>query len=409
MIKKILLLTMFTILITLNFSKAEASPTGVISIEPILKDDQPGGVKSYFNIEVDTEGYKDTLEFAVRNKSKKTLTVKIFPVNSLTSTTGVIDYRGDVLTDHSKLIKEDHAFTNYAKVLQDEIVLEAGQTKRIGMEVDIPKFNGTVLGGLAIRVLADTETSTEGKSQFEIKHEVTNVIATMITNNKTIEHGLEFGEVFLRPSPSYYNIVLPSTLNSEVLIASSDLEYTVRDSKGKVLFKAPENSRFNFAPNSEVNVNFPWTANEMVDGEEYTIKGSFTYNYYGNKIVAPFEKKFKYDKGLTNDAGSFVKPDITKEGFNWKLLYLLIIPALLLLLLPFMLNKRYVLYSDVEEYDEEISEEDGLYEWVKVFVKRNISKDGQGYKYAHIYKKKKRKKEKYYSYVETMIVPKDKK
>lgn len=379
--------------------EVKAENMGAISVDPVTGVNQKEGVRSYLHNIIDTENYSEKLEFNVTSKSKEEVKVKVYPVNALTSTTGAVDYRPELETDHSKLLDESKAFTDYASIESELIILKPGESKRVFMDVNIDKLKGTILGGLAFQSLADVETREEGNTQFKINHEVTNVVAVLITNDDKSYSPIEFGEVFLRPSPSYYNIVLPAKNKADNLIVNSDLTYVVKDKSGKPLFKSPENSKFNFAPNTEVNINLPWNSDKMTEGEIYTITGEFNHLVNGNVTTEPFSKTFKYDKKITADTGSFSEPVIVKEGLDWKQILIFAIPVLLLILIILLVillkPKKYMRYSEDIQTPEIIEPESELYSRVYKYRKGS----GSSKTYKHIYKKKGNT----YIYITTLI------
>lgn len=388
---------------------ASASTTGNISIDPILDAPQRDDIKSYFYRETGTSNYSESLKFLVRNKSDESINIEIYPVNSLTSPTGVIDYRPERVALTSKLIDEVSYFDQYVKLDKTTLSLEPGAAEVVTLDVNIPEVVGTMLGGLAFKTIDENVEQTE--SNFQINQEIVNVVAVLVKKqSKVNEPILQYGEVTVRDIAGKYFINLPTTLDSKSLITKAAVAYKVRDYKGDLLFEAQDTSGFSFTPDSFADITLPWNGRTLDIGEEYHLKGHFQYMMDGKKITAPFSKTFKVSKAELEG-----EPDLLTELNDkniLKIILIILILLLLLLLLALLMRKKYVLHDNEEiQVFPTINEDDLLFPAVVVYKKSNY-KNEKGYLYFYKlkkYKDDKGNKRKQYVYVETKKLDSSKK
>lgn len=390
---KTLALTLAVAVAALNPLTTQANSNSSITIDPVLKDTQKDDIQSYFYRTTDGDSYQESLRFLVRNKSKENVDIEIYPVNALTSSSGVIDYRTEDSILNSSIFDSKSIFTNYAQVNKDSMTLEPGEAELVTMSVKVPELKGTVLGGLGFKIVDDS--AIDANSNFQIKQETVNVVATLITNNqKATNNTLQYGEITVDRSTSNYNIMLPTKLESKSLITKATVFYGVKDAKGNTIFDSPIMEGYNFTPNASVTLKLPWLGKMIEEDEKYTLKGQFKYTLDGEKVIAPFSKTFKVGNPITN-ALSVNMPDIitSNKGLLW-----LLIPALLLLLF-FMRRKEYALYSNESLSAKVIkeAEEKELYDSLVVYKKGDEKE--KGYDYVHIYRKKKKE----YEYTKTIV------
>lgn len=386
--KSRVLLNIFIVIISLvvwffTLQGVSAKENILFTVKPVLPSNQDNGVENYISI-TSEGGVKQTLEFDIINNTGEEREVEVSIVNAYTSPNGIIQYKEDETTN-SSILGEASEARSYIE--GDNIyTVPTGVSKRVEVEVNIPSYEGVLMGGVSFKVLEEDKEDTGGQN-FKIDNEINYVIATIFTFKEDIEiteSSLEFDTPYIDTMPAYYVVRLPTTYG-ELKPKRFDIEYEVQH-KGDTLFA--NKKKFVFAPNTKVNIPFTWEHEKIKKGETYRIKGFFEYKNEGEVTgKIPFDFEFTHTgEDAENITNMFTTP--IEEGSLMWLLLLLVVP---IVIIYYMLRGRseYVLETD-EVPPATITKDNPMYEQMKrkkdvvgenvhVYVRRKHKRTGDFY------------------------------
>lgn len=385
MVRKILTALGVAILLLLTPISIQASSNDdqPYTVRPVIPSNQDGGVTSYISVSKNNGKLEQDMEFLVTNNTDEEMEILIKPINALTSPHGIIQYFPELERDNSMIIDKKYGFGDYADV-QDKVILSGGESKVVTAKVNIGNVEGTVLGAVGFKLIEDTDIGKTEEAQFSIKNEIKNIVGVQVnfpTENKGLN--LEFGDAYAVSMPAYYEVRMPVSHLNPTLVKDVDLEYKVKDTKGKELFKSKKGLYFDFAPKTKVDISLPWKYDKIEKNTTYILEGKFVK---GDQEF-PFVKEFQL-KGDENGMGTGEnRPPLLEDGFPWWLLLIALL-ALLIAYLIYRFRNVWVLLSESNQADERIEKENELYDQV-VHVTKVNKEEKRKSQYMHVYKRRK--------------------
>jgi preprotein translocase subunit SecG len=282
------------------------------------------------------EGYLDLLmkpsdeqKVTVRlfNTSKNDMTIDVKLNGAKTNANGVIEYGPNAIEDDKSLA---YKFTDLVKT-KDSVKIPAGQSVNLELEITMPasSFDGTIAGGLWFQVKGNDDTQVQGT----IVNKFAYVVAILLRENETpVEPDLALNKVaaglnnFRNTVFINFSNIKPEYLND----MTTDVKITKKDSEA-VLYDTKKSS-MRMAPNSQIT--FPVS----MDGQ--TMEAG---KFVAHIVVTSGKKQWKWEKEFTitkEEADKFNNQDVNlvqDRGFNWKLILLIAIGAILVFVVIFIL------------------------------------------------------------------------
>lgn len=353
-------------------------PFGVNLITPESQDE---GIDNYVSITTDKDSIEEKLEFSLVNNGDSDKEIIIEVVDGYTAPSGVVQYsvKGP---ENSEITDEDYKMSNYVTIEGNEddnniIKLKKGETKVVTLKLNVEKLDGTILGGILFKEKEEETNGSEGN--FSIESEVNMVIGVQVNfgTEKLVE--LEVGKPFVEVMPTLHVIRLPVELNTPAP-KKVNFDYNI-EKDGEVLFSNV--SEIDFAPMAKANVRFPWENETIEDREEYTLKGTMSYNDLDGQvkeIEVSQDFVYKKDSAAKNIINRIVSPiEEGGTGLIWLLGLLVLIPLLVIIVIK---RKQYSYYSNDNNAPDIVNNDDELY---SKMTKNKSAKDKN--KYRHVYKK----------------------
>lgn len=295
----------------MNTAHAEDLPFDVI---PILPENQVKDIDNYIYIDnSDSKSIDQNLEFSIINVSSEGQKVYVESVNAYTSPNGGVQYT-DKESENSIISDKDYILNNHLKYAET-IDLKANETKTISVPMHIQNLSGTLLGGLRFSTVDEAESKKiEKGTSINIENKINMIIGVMVDFEKDPEQKAEFsiGDSYIDSMPSYFSVRLPMELKTANLQSNTELDYNVKDKDGKSIFSGKKS--LNFAPMTRVNVSIPFESDEIEDGAEYEVSGSFkdsdgNVQEFGSKFVYVMDKESSTTVKPTNLKTPVVKKD----------------------------------------------------------------------------------------------------
>ncbi|MCM3113643.1 WxL protein peptidoglycan domain-containing protein [Lederbergia lenta] len=309
------------------------------SVQPILPENHVKGMEGYgIYIKPNTQTLKQEFEFILTNNTTEILDLEVEVLNAYTSANGGVEYSAQE-SDNNTIINKSYEMKQYLKG-PDKINLQGGQRKVVKFQLDIANVEGTVLGGIAFREGTETEVTNEGTLSFEIKNKINTMYGLVINFPTNKVPKFLFEPAYLDAMPMYYELRLPITLNSPLLLKNIEIEYEVLF-KGEKLFFSKEN--IDYAPMTKTNFSIPFDYKVIEKNKPYTLKGKISYvDQNGVKQVEEFEQKVKY-KDENQDSNfnitNLTKP-IVKGGISTNLVVLIGMITLLIFFVFFLYRRK---------------------------------------------------------------------
>ena len=270
------------------------------SVEPVLPDNQVEGVQSYLSVKVDDTSLSETYSFLITNQSETEQTVDVAVVDAYTSPNGGIQYALEGELERSSIDNDAYFLSKHVSIDQDVVTLAPLETKEINLQVDLSDVDGSILGGLQFGLI-DSETETESQGDgFQINSKINMIIGAMFTFDTDTPIDYEFGEMSIDPTPSYFAMRLPISLNAPRLNNDVNLSYEVFDDVDEPALFSGEQV-INFAPHTSADISLPFNYAEIESNHEYTLKGTLSYKDGDKSFDLPFERTFSYIVGENED------------------------------------------------------------------------------------------------------------
>lgn len=224
-----------------NVSDANSA---AFAVKAILPENQEGN-SSYFNLKMNPNE-KQTLSVEVISLSEKDHTIHIGLTNGQTNSNGDIDYGNDKSDSSLK-----NPFTEIASLEKDEILLRAGETAIVKINLNMPKeeFDGKVLGG--IRFLRNGEDAGSADSTTFSNDFAYLLGAVLFENETTVPSDFKLEKVSPEVENYLSNFVVSIKNNSANIEKDMELETLIY--KNGELYSSTTDTNVSFAPNSQMD------------------------------------------------------------------------------------------------------------------------------------------------------------
>ena len=196
-----------------------------------------------------------TLSVTISNTTNSNQTVKVGLKNALSSPAGSTQYTTKTKLKNAKLINSNYAMKKYLTG-PTTVQLKPNEQKQVSYTVKLPDANtvsnGSLLGGLSFEN-AEKPTTTNKKNKITVYNKVARLISIEADYDQT-KSDLIIKQPSISTTPSTPLILLPIKNNSPAIARKIQLDYTVKNSQQKTLFKhrVNQNQSTIMAPNTSI-------------------------------------------------------------------------------------------------------------------------------------------------------------
>lgn len=322
--KKICHIIFFTaILITSIFSvnsisvEAKDSDTGMgFSVSPILPNTQIDRELGYYYLET-KPGEEQTLEVLLTSQKDEKQTIQMFVQDAYTSYNGNLDYGingQDGFEQDETLI---NSTSEIVKPVSETVELEPGESKTVSFKVTPPKdsYPGAKIGQLIFKVKPE-EDETGKKSFITEEHQF--AISIVLAENGDSYNDGDIDKLILHDvKPTIKRgkrLVTANVQNPEPkrMMNMGMIASITKKGETKVI-KKTEIPEFQFAPNSNVDLEVDWGLSELAAGE-YTLNLSFQNEYGENHMTKDFRITSDVAKKLNKESAFKIKTPTWIKG-----------------------------------------------------------------------------------------------
>lgn len=337
---KRVMISLITVFVTLSGFYINGESAHAEGIEQLNFGAQPVGAntsKGYFDLSVEP-GRSYRLPVRLTNKMNKPITVKVTPVNALSSIYGGIEYVTYQSNKFTRLLDKSRAMQQYVSG-ERSINLKPHEKKIVYYTVKSPKKTGIVLGGLSFMNQVSNADSGKKDSniKFSIRNQVERVIGIQLNYPQKEKEKLTLKKPTVMITPSGPFLMMDLT-NNNATISDNIRAYYQVSQNGKKLFNGSVQS-FKMAPNTQINYPAAWKAKKFQ-------AGLYQLNM---KLITPNESLNRSFSFSVSD-GNTVKfaqtnanvPTVSDSSwwFWWLWIIIIILFLIILLLLLFLLYKR---------------------------------------------------------------------
>lgn len=326
------LLPLFSLLLVLFPSVAQAEETLSFYVTPVFPESQIEGSNSYFDLNLGA-GETETLALKLQNASSEPIQVQVTPHTAYTNVHGVVEYGKDAQEpDNSLLFSLDELIDS-----SDVIELAGNETKTIAVSLHMPEelFEGFLAGGLRItEVKEEQEETTSNEEGVAIKNEFAYVVGVVVSNSRdSVQPDLELLDVFA-DQLNYRNVISATIQNfMPTFVNRMAVEATVqRVGEDEVLYEASE-EMMQMAPNS--NFNFPIS----LEGTRFQ-----SGEYVLHLKATSGEEEWTWERTFTieaDEARALNRADVTIDSsLNWWMFGTISLFVLLLCIVLYVVIKK---------------------------------------------------------------------
>ncbi|WP_430509781.1 DUF916 and DUF3324 domain-containing protein [Gottfriedia solisilvae] len=253
--KYILIFSVIVIAFTIIPFSVNASESDVgFSVRAIIPKNQIDPLKSYFDLKM-KPGQKQVVKIEVFNSSSQEETIEMDVAFATTNRNGLIDY-SEVDTKR-KDESLQFPLTEIAKTENKEIVIPAGKSKIVPINISMPKqkYDGVILGAAHFKKKLK-ETNENSTSGVEIKNQYAYVVGIKLTETaKDVYPDLHLK--YIKPKLiNYRTAVVANIQNSEaVIVENMDVTAKIYKKGSTKHLYSSDKKDLNMAPNS--NFEYP--------------------------------------------------------------------------------------------------------------------------------------------------------
>ncbi|GGI11064.1 DUF916 and DUF3324 domain-containing protein [Gottfriedia solisilvae] len=253
--KYILIFSVIVIAFTIIPFSVNASESDVgFSVRAIIPKNQIDPLKSYFDLKM-KPGQKQVVKIEVFNSSSQEETIEMDVAFATTNRNGLIDY-SEVDTKR-KDESLQFPLTEIAKTENKEIVIPAGKSKIVPINISMPKqkYDGVILGAAHFKKKLK-ETNENSTSGVEIKNQYAYVVGIKLTETaKDVYPDLHLK--YIKPKLiNYRTAVVANIQNSEaVIVENMDVTAKIYKKGSTKHIYSSDKKDLNMAPNS--NFEYP--------------------------------------------------------------------------------------------------------------------------------------------------------
>lgn len=330
------LLPLFSLLLVLFPSVAQAEETLSFYVTPEFPESQVEGSNSYFDLNL-RAGETETLALKLQNASSDPIQVQVTPHTAYTNVHGVVEYGKDAQEPDNSLMYSLDELIDSSGVIE----LAGNETKTITVPLRMPEdsFEGFLAGGLRImEVKEEQEEPTSNREGVAIKNEFAYVVGVVVSNSRnSVQPDLDLLAVFA-DQLNYRNVISATIQNfTPTFVNRMAVEATVqRVGEDEILYEASQ-EMMQMAPNS--NFDFPIS----LEGDRFE-SGEYVLNL---KAISGEEEWF-WEKTFTiegNEARELNRSDVTIDtSINWWMIGSIVLVCLLLIIVLYLIfQKRKVI------------------------------------------------------------------
>jgi len=326
------LLPLFSLLLVLFPSAAQAEETLSFYVTPVFPESQVEGSNSYFDLNLGA-GETETLALKLQNASSEPIQVQVTPHTAYTNVHGVVEYGKDAQDPDNSLMYSLDELIDPSGVIE----LAGNETKTITVPLHMPEelFEGFLAGGLRItEVKEEQEETTSNEEGVAIKNEFAYVIGVVVSNSRdSVQPDLELLAVFA-DQLNYRNVISATIQNfTPTFVNRMAVEATVqRVGEDEVLYEASE-EMMQMAPNSQFD--FPIS----LEGDRFQ-----SGDYVLNLKATSGEEEWSWERTFTieaDEARALNRADVTIDtSLNWWMIGSIVLVVLLLGVILYLLIQK---------------------------------------------------------------------
>lgn len=341
----IIMLTLLSSPLSVNADEGVNLP---YQVSANLGQDQIDGVTGMIAVRRDNlEDYE--IQFTLTNISNDKITMSIFPLNPVPSSYGGIQYIKESYQGPNHLTSE-LKFSELVEMV-NEVELEPKETKIVSgtvklSEIDDFDSKGEILGGIAFK--EKSAIVKESKDFVNIDNEFQTVIGVSLVftdEEYSLEESVELKTSYVEKLQSYYQINLPMTFNNFNTLYGVSLEYTVKDSKGDVVFEGFKDN-YNVAPHSHNDLSLVWSSDTFDYNETYRLSGVIRYKDQEYPFNEDVDIEYEPPVVETNSNGMNTIPKIIEKSSNVVYIVLFLFIFTFTLFLLFLFKRRKDKYEE---------------------------------------------------------------
>lgn len=303
----ILLIVNFT---TVKGFAADDSSTGMgFSVSPILPASQINRELGYYYIKT-APNKEQMIEVKLSSQKDEKQTIQMNVQDAYTSYAGMLDYG----INGESGFKQDDTLKNPVSELvvpvSETVELEPRDSKIVSFKITPPKdsYSGAKIGQLVFKV--KPEDSGDGKESF-ITEEHQFAVSTVLSENGDSFNDGDINNLILhevKPTIKRGKRLVTANVQNPEPKRMINLNMTASITKkgDTKVIKKTEISEFQFAPNSNVDLEVDWGLSELAPGE-YTLNLSFENEYGENHMKKDFRITNETAKKLNKESAFKIK------------------------------------------------------------------------------------------------------
>ncbi|MFT8389962.1 MAG: DUF916 domain-containing protein [Sporolactobacillus sp.] len=212
--------------------------------------------RGYFAIDDVSAGQTFRLPVQIRNLSNRTITVQMRTQDSMTSTSGIVQYSDFEKGNYARLLQSKMDFRKYAKVSPKSVTLTGRAVKTIMVTVRAPKVSGTLLGGMTFFSPADVKRQSvkRGAAVYAVT-ERTIPVELNYRKKEKMHVAMKAPQILNTPSGAYLMMNLKNT--NATITTPIHMIYKVTQGVHKIF--AGKSTHVKMAPTSEIYYPVKWT------------------------------------------------------------------------------------------------------------------------------------------------------
>jgi hypothetical protein len=334
------LLPLFSLLLVLFPSVAQAEETLSFYVTPEFPESQVEGSNSYFDLNL-SAGETETLSLKLQNASSESIQVQVTPHTAYTNVHGVVEYGKDAQEADNSLMYSLDELIDPSGVIE----LAGNETKTITVPLHMPEefFEGFLAGGLRItEVKAEQEETTSNEEGVAIKNEFAYVVGVVVSNSRdSVQPDLDLLDVFA-DQLNYRNVISATIQNfTPTFVNRMSVEATVqRVGEDAVLYEASE-EMMQMAPNSHFDFPISLKGDRFQSGE-----------YVLHLKATSGEEEWSWEQTFTieaDEARALNRADVTIDSsLNWWMIGTILLLALIILMAIYFFWKKKKEVSKVD-------------------------------------------------------------
>ena len=349
--KKLLILTLIILSILIFTDIATASENkNTFNVNPIYPSNQIKNTIGYFHVSANESSAEQDLSYKVENLTDQAITLESHFVNAYTGQ-GIIIYDKDKLEEST--LDEKYLFTNYVtnNEKNNKIKLNPHESKVVSFKVNVPKLDGSLLGGIAFEEVKDKEelndstdnSKGENQASFIVNTTIEKIIAVRIDmNTKTLSNEIEITDIYFDRNNLYATIEnsYPS------IIKGGKGVIKVKDEKDEVVF---EHEIKNFDMSPKTLTSYAINLNGDIESGKYQAEMSLKVNEEEFKKT----KEIKIIKQELHQTQNLFSSPVPIEQNSTIYIVITVVILIVLTLIFFIFRQRKIIKNLKEDHSKE--------------------------------------------------------